>query len=172
MDERSGAPEAALGRVEAVLESHPADEEAKALRTRLEAVLPPRPEAEFDGGRSDPLDLVHGAWVELPDDHGFSDLDFTSSDRSEIWRVVDLLHGATILGWEWEPLRLYQWKTWDEPTHPSFEKLSYRIVRTSLRSGAPFGSPARRLKEARAAREAGRLEEGIRLSGNRSRTMR
>ena len=101
--------------------------------------------------------------MELPDDHDFADLDFIESSRSENQRVVDLLHGATLLGREWEPLRLYQWKTWDEPTHPSFEKLSCRIVRTSLRSGVPFGSAACRLEEARAAQDAGRLEEGIRL---------
>ena len=42
VDERSGAPEVALARIEAVLESHPADEEATALREHLEAGLPPR----------------------------------------------------------------------------------------------------------------------------------
>lgn len=41
LDERSGAPEAALRRIEAVLEDHPVDEEAEGLRTRLQAAVGP-----------------------------------------------------------------------------------------------------------------------------------
>ena len=217
VDERSGAHEAALERIEAVLKSHPADDEAKETRKRLEAVVSPRREshakpehppatldlpmrvkgrffeirddgggyrpiflkaidlgtalpgrfpsefpldgslysewfekmkacgfhavrvytilppvfydtlAEFNRERPDPLYLVHGAWIELPEDHDFTDPDFVESYRSEIRRVVDALHGAldlpvrrghaggryrsdvsrywiaTILGREWEP---------------------------------------------------------------------
>lgn len=81
----------------------------------------------FNRGRTDPLYLIHGVWVELPDNHDFSNPEFVEGYRAEIRRVVDVAHGAldlpvrpghaggryrsdvspywiaTILGREWEP---------------------------------------------------------------------
>ena len=81
----------------------------------------------FNRGRDEPLGLIQGVWVELPDSHDFSNPEFVESYRAEIRRVVDLVHGAldlpvrpghaggryrsdvseywiaTILGREWEP---------------------------------------------------------------------
>lgn len=98
---------------------------------RIYTILPPAfydTLAEFNRSRPhDPLYLIHGVWVELPEDDHFDDPAFVESYREEIRRVVDLAHGAldlpkrpghaggryrtdvsrwwiaTIMGREWEP---------------------------------------------------------------------
>ena len=98
---------------------------------RVYTILPPAfydALLEFNRGRpADPLYLVHGLWVELPDDDDFARPEFIESYQADMRRLVDLVHGAldlplrpghaggryrsdvsrywvaTILGREWEP---------------------------------------------------------------------
>lgn len=44
-----------------------------------------------------PLWLVHGVWTELPPNDDFDDAEWKAQFRAEMHRVVDLLHGQTVL---------------------------------------------------------------------------
>jgi tetratricopeptide (TPR) repeat protein len=97
---------------------------------RVYTILPPAfydALLEFNRDRPDPLYLVHGLWIELPEDDDFADPEFIEDYHADIRRLVDLVHGAldlpvrpghaggryrsdvsrywvaTILGREWEP---------------------------------------------------------------------
>ena len=122
---------------------------------RLYTILPPSFYRALRGHnlrRPDrPLWLVHGVWTELPPDHDFDDPAWAAEFRSEMRRVVDLVHGSVriapraghasgrydadvsrwtlgyIIGREWEP---YAVKAYDG-RHPGLAPYRGMFLQTS-----------------------------------------
>ncbi len=112
--------------------------------------------AAYNGKHAEPLYLAHGVWAELPPGDDFLDPGWYGEWKSEMRRVIDLLHGRAdiaprpghasgsyradvsrwaagiILGREWEPGNVEIFNK----THPSNGDFSGRFV--TLRKGTPM----------------------------------
>ncbi|MGH7606723.1 MAG: hypothetical protein ACREME_05235, partial [Gemmatimonadales bacterium] len=75
---------------------------ANANVVRVYTILPPTFYRAFkawnDGHPERPLWLVHGVWAELPPRHDYDNPAWKAAFRTEMRRVVDVLHGRAALG--------------------------------------------------------------------------